>query len=155
MHQQCILCQTLRFLKGTQDTIRASKSAVAHAHAKKTPVLVRYSVHQVKLTCKATCKRTQHYWPNFVWVLCVAFVCIPLGSMVRCCVLSGVVTQSLKPIKKLLTMCKLTQQLPTVLSILLGQQLLLRPLARSLRTRVNENTSKMEIFKKAAQVLTY
>ena len=57
--------------------------------------------------------------------------------------------------KKKLATCKLTQQLPTVLSILMVQQLLLCPLARSLRTRVNENTSKNEIFKKAAQVLTY
>ena len=54
------------------------------------------------------------------WMLHVAFVCTP------CCVLLGVVAQSLKPVKLLVT-CKRTQQPPTML----------RPFARGFRLRAN------------------
>ena len=49
----------------------------------------------------------------------VAFACTP------CCMLLGVVAQSLEPVKLLAT-CKWTQQLPTML----------RPFARDLKDRV-------------------
>ena len=54
------------------------------------------------------------------WMLHVASVCTP------CCVLLGVVAQSLKPVKLLAT-CKRTQQLPTML----------RPFARGFKLRAN------------------
>ena len=46
------------------------------------------------------------------WLLYVASVCTPVAC---CCVLLGVVAQSLKPIRLLAT-CKRTQQLPTLLA---------------------------------------
>ena len=54
------------------------------------------------------------------WMLHVASVCTP------CCVLLGVVAQSLKPVKLLAT-CKRTQQLPTMLL----------PFARGFKLRAN------------------
>ena len=62
--------------------------------------------HLVRVYCKAPWEPTQHCWPTtpqHCWMLHVASVCTP------CCVLSGVVVQSLKPVKLL------SQQLPTFL----------------------------------------
>ena len=48
----------------------------------------------------------------------------PFARPVACCVLLGVVTPSLKPVK-LLAMCKRTQQLPAMLGVV-GQQYCVR-----------------------------
>ena len=64
-------------------------------------------------------KRTQHCWlttPNILDVTC----CVPFAHPVAwCCVLLESVAQSLRPVK-LLTTCKRTQQLPTLLGRRVG-----------------------------------
>ena len=63
-----------------------------------------------ELVKHATCKGTQHCrptTPNIVGCYMLRLFALPVTS---CCVLLGVVAQSLKPVK-LLAMCKRTQQL--------------------------------------------
>ena len=80
------------------------------------PQLTTEEPAELKGLCSLSpiCKRAQHCWPtalNFVG----CYVLRPFAHPVAfCCMLLGVVAQSLKPIKLLAT-CKRTQQLPTML----------------------------------------
>ena len=63
------------------------------------------------------CKRTQHCWPTTPNIVGCYMSCPFAHPVACCCMLLGVVTQSLKPVKRSTT-CNRSQQLP----ILLGQQ---------------------------------
>ena len=66
------------------------------------------------LNAACTCKRTQHCWPTTSNIV-GCYMLRPFAHPVACCcVLLRVVAQSLKPVK-LLSTCKGTQQLPTML----------------------------------------
>ena len=68
------------------------------------------------LVSKAPCKRTQHCWPTTSNIV-GCYMLRPFAHTVACCcVLLGVVAQSLKPVK-LLGTYKRTQQRPQVATI--------------------------------------
>ena len=66
------------------------------------------------MCCKSSSKRTQHCWPTTPNAV-GCYMLRPFAHPVACCcVLLGVVAQSLKQVKRLAT-CKRAQQLPTLL----------------------------------------
>ena len=66
------------------------------------------------MCCKSSSKRTQHCWPTTPNAVGCYMLRPFAHSVACCCVLLGVVAQSLKPVKRLAT-CKRAQQQPTLL----------------------------------------
>ena len=64
---------------------------------------------------QAPCKRKQQYWPTTSNIVGCYMLCPFAHPVACCCVLLGVVAQSLKPVKLLAT-CNRTQQLRTLLA---------------------------------------
>ena len=121
--------------------LREAKTKTAQPASSTYHYLRRF---QQMLFCYAPHKRKQHVWltiPNIFGCYMLRPFAHPVAC---CCVLLGVVAQSLKPVKRLAT-CKRTQQLTT----LLGQQCweLLRPFTPGFKQQIPQATIAQSQFK--------